>query len=572
MSDQSLPTDLSRRDLLKTGTLAAVALCPIHRSSLIAAMSGPAQTSPVSAGAASVPQTLDPSTLQPFVDPLPIPRIAKPSGTRSHPDHPAQQIPCYRIPLHEAMQKVHRDLPATRMWTFDGSFPGPTLEMQSGQPVIVEWVNQLPAKHFLPIDHTLMGAELSQPEVRSVVHLHGGRTPAASDGYPEEWTVPGKAQTCFYPSPQDAALLFYHDHTMGINRLNIYAGLQGFAIVRDPAEAALNLPAGKFEIPLMIADRLLRTDGSLDYPVSPDPKSPWVPEVFGNAILANGKLLPYLDVEPRAYRFRVMNGSNGRFYRFALSNEARFQVIGNDQGLLSAPVPVKRIPLAPAERADILVDFTSMAGQRLQLVSDSFDILEFRVGKADNAAPKVNATIPTLLHAMVRLDPATATKTRQLTLDEKMNNVQDSMGMLLNNTPWHAPVTEKPILGSTEIWEFVNLTDDSHPIHLHLVRFQILDRRRFDRFDFQAHGKVRFMGPVQPPEPFEMGWKDTVRADPGMITRILIPFEHFAGRYVWHCHILEHEDNEMMRPYEVLPAPRIESLLENVEDRCATGF
>ena len=127
------------------------------------------------------------------------------------------------------------------------------------------------------------------------------------------------------------------------------------------------------------------------------------------------------------------------------------------------------------------------------------------------------------------------------------------MGMLLNNTPWHAPVTEKPVLGTTEIWELVNLTDDSHPIHLHLVRLQILDRRRFDAFEFQAKGTLRFTGPARPPEAHEAGWKDTVRADPGMVTRIIVPFEGYAGRYVWHCHILEHEDNEMMRPYEVLP-------------------
>ena len=127
------------------------------------------------------------------------------------------------------------------------------------------------------------------------------------------------------------------------------------------------------------------------------------------------------------------------------------------------------------------------------------------------------------------------------------------MGMLLNNTPWHAPITEKPVLRTTEIWELVNLTDDAHPIHLHLVRFQILDRRPFDQFQYQSKGTLHFFGPAQPPAPEEMGWKDTVRADPAMVTRIIIPFDGYAGRYVWHCHILEHEDNEMMRPYEVLP-------------------
>jgi spore coat protein A len=492
---------------------------------------------------------LDPSKLTPFVDRLPVPLILRPIGTRPHPDHPQQQIPYYRVAMRETREKVHRDLPATRMWSFDGSFPGPTLEAESGKPILVEWANQLPARHFLPIDHTLMGAEASQPEVRSVVHLHGGRTPAASDGYPENWVVPGKSQTCLYPLPQDAALLFYHDHTMGINRLNIYAGMQGFCIVRDAHEAALDLPRGNYEVPLMVCDRYLKTDGQLDYPVSEFPDRPWVPEVFGNAILVNGKLLPYSEVEPRKYRLRIMNGSNGRFYRFSFSNKTEFQVVGNDQGLLFAPVAAARVLLAPAERIDIVVDFAPMAGTHVVMVSDSFDILEFRVGQKASGLDKA---LPVTLRPPTRLDPKVATTTRRLTLDERLNDVQHSMGMLLNNTPWHMPITEKPTLGTTEIWELVNLTDDSHPIHLHLVRFQILDRRRFDKFDYQSKGTLRYVGPVEPPEAFESGWKDTVRADPGMVTRILIPFEGFAGRYVWHCHILEHEDNEMMRPYEVI--------------------
>jgi len=519
--------DLSRRNFLKSGSMAVAA----------AHMPRP------------MADSLDPSKLTPFVDPLPIPRIAKPIGTRPNPDHPHQQIPYYRIDLREARQQVHRDLPPTRMWGFNGTFPGPTLETESGKPILVEWANELPSRHFLPIDHTIMGAEKSQPEVRSVVHLHGGRTPAASDGYPEEWTVPGKSQTCFYPLPQDAALLFYHDHTMGINRLNIYAGLQGFCIVRDEHEAALDLPRGKYEVPLMVCDRFLKTDGQLEYPVSEFPDRPWVPEVFGNAILVNGKLLPYFEVEPRKYRLRIMNGSNGRFYRFSFSNKSEFHVIGNDQGLLSSPVAASRVPLAPAERIDIVADFASMAGTHVRMVSDSFDILEFRVGAK---AISDDRPLPITLRPPTKLDPSVAVTTRRLTLDELLNDVQHSMGMLLNNTPWHMPITEKPKLGTTEIWELVNLTDDSHPIHLHLVRFQILDRRRIDTFDYQSKGTLRFMGPVQPPEAHESGWKDTVRADPGMVTRILVPFEGFAGRYVWHCHILEHEDNEMMRPYEVV--------------------
>ena len=204
---------------------------------------------------------LDPATLTPFVDPLAVPHVMKPAGMRANPESPQQLIPCYRMAMREVQQKVHRDLPPTRMWSFEDCFPGPTIEVKSGEGAIVEWANELPSRHFLPIDHTLHGADKSLPEVRSVIHLHGGRTPAASDGYPEEWVVPGTQQRCFYPSKQDAAQLFYHDHTMGINRLNIYAGMQGLFIVRDAHEAALKLPSGRYEMPLLLTDRLLRKDG-----------------------------------------------------------------------------------------------------------------------------------------------------------------------------------------------------------------------------------------------------------------------------------------------------------------------
>ncbi|HVC91515.1 MAG TPA: multicopper oxidase [Acidobacteriaceae bacterium] len=494
---------------------------------------------------------LDPSTLAPFVDPVVIPQIAVPSGTLPDPEDTSARIPRYDIDIHEARVKVHRDLPATRMWTLGGAFPGVTLETKSGHAMQVNWKNNLPSHHFLPIDHTLHGAGKSVPEVRSVIHLHGGRTPAASDGYPEDWVVPGKTQTCFYPARQDAALLFCHDHSMGINRLNIYAGMQGFFIVRDDVEERLNLPKGKYEVPLLICDRLLRTDGQLYYPVSPDPASPWVPEVFGNAILVNGKLLPYLDVEPRKYRFRLMNGSNGRFYRFSLENKAAFHQIASDQGLLAAPVARTRLPLAPAERADIIIDFSQMKGEKVELRSDAFSILQFHVGRVP---VQDESSLPSVLHPIPRLQESEAVRTRRLTLDETLDPEDRSMGMLLNNTPWHMPITEKPVLNTTEIWELINLTEDSHPIHLHLVRFQILDRRPFDTFDYFSHNAVRYTGPAVAPDAGELGWKDTARTDPGMVTRIIVPFQGYAGRYVWHCHILEHEDNEMMRPFEVLPA------------------
>jgi spore coat protein A len=494
---------------------------------------------------------LDPNQLARYVDPLPIPRLMQSAGMRELPGNAAIKVPYYRVAMEEMYQKVHRDLPATRMWGFNGSSPGPTFETRSGQGILVEWANELPKKHFLPIDYTLHGAEPDKPEVRCVVHLHGGKTPPGSDGYPEDWVVPGKSLLYHYPNQQQSAMLFYHDHTMGINRLNIYAGLQGLFLMRDEVEDALNLPSGRYEVPLLLCDRLLRRDGQLEYPVSPDPKSPWVPETYSNAMLANGKLFPYLEVEPRRYRFRVMNGSNARFFRISIGNLLELHQIGSDQGLLGAPVSAKRILLMPAERADFVFDFAAYAGQTLILKSDSFDILQFRVAATGG---KDTSSLPASLRPVVRIPESQAVRTRRLTLDETMDKVQNSMGMLLNKTMWHMPVTEDPVLNTTEIWELVNLTEDTHPIHLHLVRFQLLDRRPFDVFAYQDKGVLNFYGPAKGPGADEAGWKDTVRCEAGTVTRIIVPFEGYAGRYVWHCHILEHEDNEMMRPFEVLPA------------------
>ena len=253
--------------------------------------------------------TIDPDKLSPFVDPLPIPPIAKPAGLRPDPFDPSRKLPFYRLSIKEIEAKVHRDLPATRFWSYGGSVPGPTVETRSGAGILVEWANELPRKHFLPIDHSLHGAEAKLPDVRTVVHLHGGKVAADSDGYPEDWYEPGRSAVYHYPNGQEAAMLWYHDHTMGINRLNTYAGLVGAYIIRDPVEDALNLPAGKFDIPLILFDRFFTADGQLYYPVSNAPQAPWIAELFASAFLVNGKLLPYLDVEPRRYRFRILNGS-----------------------------------------------------------------------------------------------------------------------------------------------------------------------------------------------------------------------------------------------------------------------
>jgi len=395
-----------------------------------------------------------------------------------------------------------------------------------------------------------MGAERDKPEVRTVVHVHGARVPPESDGYPESWCVPGRSVVYRYPNQQDSTLLWYHDHAMGITRLNTCAGLLGLYIVRDSFEDSLNLPKGPYKIPLVLMDRMIGEDGQLYYPVSQLPDSPWVPEYFGDCTLVNGKILPYIDVEPRKYRFRILNASNGRFYFLNLPDKsAAFHQIGSDQGLLASPVEVKRLALAPGERADVIVDFSGHAGQQIICSNLVSPVLQFRV----SAGPvQDGSALPDKLRPVPIPNEAAAARTRRLTLAEVDNLLAQPMTHLLDGKRWHDPVSERPVLGSTEIWEFLNLTDDTHPIHLHMVRFQILDRRPINVDSHLFENKLQYTADAAPPDANEAGWKDTVRVSPGSSTRILVKFDGFTGRYVWHCHILEHEDNEMMRPYEVV--------------------
>ncbi len=504
---------------------------------------------------------LHPEHLARFVDPLPIPQTLRSTETKPHPHLPGVQIPYHRVVMRRVETKVHRNLPETSVWSYGSSAPGPTIEAHKGQPLLIEWVNNLPTQHFLPIDHTLHGAGKDQPDVRTAVHVHGAVVPPESDGYPEDWQTPGQSITALYPMNQDAATLWYHDHAMGIERLNQYAGLFGFFLVRDEAEDALNLPHGKYEIPLAICDRFFYADGQLHYPDSGDPAAPWVPEIYGDVILANGAIFPYLAVEPRLYRVRLLNSSNSRAYLFSLSNGHTFHQIGSDQGLLAAPVELKELMLSPAERADLLIDFSSLASTEFTLQDQKLTILQFRVNGTETSAnpikaPQQSPQFPAILRTIDRIPESAAVRTRTFTLNEYMHPQSRIMLMLLNGQYWHEPVTEKPVLNTTEIWSLVNTTQDIHPIHLHLVRFQILDRRPFDVDDYLNYKNFHYMGDAAPPEPNERGWKDTVKAHPETVTRIIIPFQGYAGRYVWHCHLLEHAANEMMRPFEVVAAPK----------------
>jgi spore coat protein A len=511
--------------------------------------------------------------LKKFVDSLPVPSVLQPTSIHDG-------IPFYEVTMRQVKQKLHRDLPPTTVWGYNGVYPGPTFEAKRNHPILVKWKNKLPFEHLLPVDRTVGGAEPMQPSVRTVVHLHGGRVRPENDGFPEAWfTRDFKKRgpkflhkVYYYPNCQRAASLWYHDHAVGITRLNVYAGLAGLYLIRDDHEKRLNLPSGKFEVPLIIQDRSFYPNGELFYPSQPsqqpasmDPPVPTpsvVSEFFGDTILVNGKVWPYLEVEPRKYRFRIYNGSNARFYHITLSSGQPFIQIGTEGGFLEHPVTTPDIILAPAERADVIIDFSGHKGQNIILKNDAptpfpgggvpltpdlMQIMEFRV-KSYLSTPD-ESHIPSTLTCLERLDPAQAVRVRKNVLVEST----DEFGrprLLLNNMRWDDPLlTETPYNGTIEIWELFNTTNDTHPIHLHLVQFQILDRAPFTG---HPHGTDLMVGPSHPPAPNEMGWKDTVRANPGEVTRIIARFGPFPGIYLWHCHILEHEDHDMMRPYEVL--------------------
>jgi len=523
---------------------------------------------------------LDPGVIPKFVDPLPIPAILKPTGN-------SKNAASYKVTMSEFQQQLlPAGFPATTVWGYEGSFPGPTIEARKGKPVAVKWINELPSSHLLPVDTTLHGTDKGEPEVRTVVHLHGAHTKPQFDGYPEDWytSYQNKNFAVYnYKNDQEPAALWYHDHAVGSTRLNVYAGLAGLYNIRDEVEDALNLPNGDYEVPIVIQDRLFTDDGSLFYPSELDsdkfplaPSPSVIPVIAGNVTLVNGKTWPYLEVEPRKYRFRVLNGSNSRPYRLRLVPDAApetslpYHQIGTDGGLLAKPVPVGKVvnsttpvgpqvTVAPAERADIVVDFSSFApGDVITMKNLGIDdfpttepvtfILQFRVipGSGDNSV------LPATLRPVPRLDPADAVKTRNLTLDL----TKDEYGrpkFLLNNARWMDPITEKPKLNTTEIWNFVNMTPNGHPMHVHLVTFGVLSRRRFDVEHYRDTGEIIYLSsPEAMLPPNENGMRDMVRVPAETVVQIIAHFD-VPGRFVWHCHFLDHEDHEMMRPFEVVP-------------------
>lgn len=510
----------------------------------------------------------NPATIPRFVDRLPIPQKAEPFSTC---EAGCGGSPFYHIKMLEAKHCFHRYFPLTTIWGYNGTYPGPTIEVRKDTSIRVKWENRLPLRHILPVDHTLHGAA-DGPDVRTVVHLHGAKVKDDSDGHPEAWftrdnkyTGPSYTREIYeYTNHQAGATLWYHDHAMGITRLNVYAGLVGFYLIRDALEARLQLPEGPFEIPVLIQDKQFNSDGSLFYPDNAAPPVehpvPSTPSFFlGNTIAVNGKLWPYLEVEPRRYRFRILNGSNLRPYELRLSNGQVFHQIGTDLGMMHHTEEIDSFILEPAERVDLIIDFSNCKGETILLRNtdqgaagtEMEEILQFRVGEF--LSEPDYSQIPMELmphHGSIR--PELAARERTLHLDETM----DAYGRvlhLLNGLGWDAPATEKPKLDTIEIWHLVNHFAFPHPVHLHLVHFDILGRKTFSEEDFDPEGNYRFdREKLTPPLPYERGPKDVVRAEPGQVVSIIMHFKEHKGNYVWHCHILEHEDHDMMRPLVIV--------------------
>lgn len=536
---------------------------------------------------------LDPATQTKFVNPLPLPGVAQPdSAGGSH----------YTIIMSQFRQDLGLQHPGTgqplltTVWGYNGSYPGPTIEARRNKTINILWKNELkdsnniPLQHFLPIDTAINFARppgWPASGVPTVVHVHGGHNESASDGLPGSWYTPGFAltgptfikQTLSYFNDQEAATIWYHDHAYGITRMNVYMGLAGFYLIRDTAEENLGLPSGNYEIPLAIQDRVFREDGSLFYPTEVDSAGNYTsrikPEMFGDFILVNGKAWPVLEVEPRKYRFRIVNGSDSRFYNLYMPNNILFQQIGSDGGLLNSPLMISNLLVAPGERADVVIDFSDSAlfGQTLVLRNNAptpfpggdsvaeataGQIMAFKVTKTLQGTD--NSVVPGTLRSVPIQALSNPKTTRQLVLVEDEDKHGGLMARLgtsaAGGLEFEAPVTENPKLNDTEVWEIINTTPDAHPIHLHLVQYQVLNSQRYDTslYEVGDTASLKLVGNAIKPAPRDRGWKDTYVMYPGEVTRIIAKFER-EGLYVWHCHILTHEDHEMMRPFYVGDIP-----------------
>jgi len=507
--------------------------------------------------------------LAPFMEPLPIPAILQPTGTR------ADGVPQYTVSVQQTTQTVHPDLPATTLWTYNGAWPASTIVAIKGQPIEVTYVNNLPTgggsrgSNLLEVDTCSHGPNNWGKSKRIVTHLHGGHVPSRVDGQPEYHILPGETDVYEYPNNQDAATVWYHDHALGITRLNVYGGMAGFYLIADSEDTldpgnAFGLPSGQYEIGMAIQDRSLNADGSLFYNAQ-------LEDAFkGDYAVVNGKISPYLNVDQGKYRFRLLNGSQSRQYSLRLENitqpgnDPDFILVGTDLGLLDAPINLGNAfggLQAPAERMDVVIDFAGFpAGTEIILRNDEQtppllpSIMKFIVTGQTGYTGSISPTlrdIPDMPESSAdgtryfRLAKTTAPCSNDpgRTVNEWLVQSLDGPGGAVMAEHWD-DLYEFPVLGTREIWEFENPTNSMHPMHVHLVKFQILDKTDLTT------------GQPIPLEPWEINtWKDIVRIPANTKARIIMDFEDYLGRFPQHCHLLDHEDHEMMRQFQATNNP-----------------
>ncbi|MFI5998381.1 multicopper oxidase family protein [Streptomyces sp. NPDC051362] len=573
------------------------------------------------------------STLAPFRDPLRIPPTLRP-GSRL----------VTEIDLIEARVRLHSQMPTTRLWTYEGHFPGPTIEATSGHTFRVAWNNKLtgttpvkavwthpegPGPGMLPYNRPGATGGLPRPEVDKLtawtaVHLHGGHQNALNDGAAEYGVGPGSGQLAEYANDQAAAHLFYHDHAMSVTALNVSAGLIGNYIVRDREESRLDLPRGNYEIPLTIQDVNFGTDaqGRLDGQIlykriiggHQDPEPGMLPPALSSLspfTMVNGVVWPHLDVEACAYRFRIVNISDTRIYRLVVVDEmtgeavvGAMKLIGTDLGLLGKPETIaEAVSLSPAERADIVIDFAAFPGKRLKLVNSIAgqnpgaalpdflipfpEVMQFRVGKKRRDRRHLPTTLSSAFRDVTPANvPSNATERFVLLTMDKTGAMPQlwEMQEVPGDTKPGDGVVQIEMSGKTrtlhrtgavfedtttffaasdtwEKWHFISVAPPEvpiyHPMHIHLMNFQVIDRRTVDgsgmNFTAGQTTKPITLGSAVAVAPEESGWKDTITVTANTLVTVVGRLAKQTGKVMYHCHILSHEDEGMMRPFVIMP-------------------
>ncbi|RPB06988.1 hypothetical protein P167DRAFT_609751 [Morchella conica CCBAS932] len=501
-----------------------MAVCSLRKiaASLVALL-------PLLANSQIIPITLreSPSYNHDFEFPLPIMPVKQPLTTYTNPKT-GVQVDFYEIKIKETTKNLFPDLGDATLIGYDGQIPGPTFRVPKGRETVIRFVNEYYR--------------------RSAIHLHGSYSRAPFDGWAEDTILPGQYKDYYYPNTQSARTLWYHDHAMGITALNAYSGQAGFYILEDAAlEASLDLPRGSYDIPLMLNSKRYTSTGNITN------ESAETISTYGDTPSVNGQILPHFVVEPRKYRFRVLNAAASRTFNLTLNVDAtrenkKFHVVGSDAGFMSKSVETESLVVAMAERWEIVIDFANLAGQNLTLKQSNcfidtnyvgYDkVMQFRVGNAVTSEVG-NGPLPDKL---VDLDlPAPKTQLDQNFVfgrvrgDWTINSVTFSnvKNRILRNVP----------RGTTEMWRLQGGGGWSHPVHIHLVDLQILSRRKATQNS--AFGRTE----VTPYEAAAL--KDVIVLGNNEAVTVLAKYAPWDGVYMFHCHNLVHEDHDMMGAFNV---------------------